>query len=130
MGSKRLQPFWTDILHFTLSSVVLACISLPYLLWTVYLALIGRKNVPYTRSQLLFLLKRVFQAPDPDIQNDSTDIIRLKGYPAQEFVARTEDGFFLTLHRIPYGKRSTGGIQNRSTPEIVVDGEAEKGSAV
>jgi pimeloyl-ACP methyl ester carboxylesterase len=38
---------------------------------------------------------------DPNV----TDLIRSYGYPAEEHVAETSDGFLLRIQRIPYGKK-------------------------
>ncbi|KAL0273130.1 UNVERIFIED_CONTAM: hypothetical protein PYX00_005877 [Menopon gallinae] len=44
---------------------------------------------------------------DPDIYLSTPQIIRRHGYPSEAHVVRTEDGYLLTLHRIPYGRISS-----------------------
>ena len=34
------------------------------------------------------------------------DLIRKNGYPVEKHKVTTKDGYILTLHRIPYGKKS------------------------
>lgn len=36
-------------------------------------------------------------------------MIRYWGYPAEEHVVVTEDGYVLTMHRIPFGRNGTQG---------------------
>ena len=40
-------------------------------------------------------------------------MVRFYGYPLEEHEVETEDGYILTLHRIPHGR----GTQNRSFEE-------------
>lgn len=35
-------------------------------------------------------------------------IIRRHGYPAESHIAQTDDGYLLTMHRIPHGKKNSG----------------------
>ncbi|XP_042909900.1 gastric triacylglycerol lipase-like [Parasteatoda tepidariorum] len=41
---------------------------------------------------------------DPDINRNVTELITSKGYPVENHFAYTEDGYELSLQRIPYGK--------------------------
>lgn len=43
---------------------------------------------------------------DPDIDLDTPEMIRRAGYPAEAHVVLTEDGYLLTLHRLPGNKDS------------------------
>lgn len=44
-------------------------------------------------------------------------MIRNNGYHAEEYTMKTSDGYFLTLHRIPYGKKSPCLNEYTLTPE-------------
>ncbi|XP_033217874.1 lipase 3-like [Belonocnema kinseyi] len=44
---------------------------------------------------------------DPAVNLDTPGLIRQAGYPAEAHVAETEDGFLLTMHRIPGPEGST-----------------------
>ncbi|KAI6171167.1 AB-hydrolase associated lipase region and Alpha beta hydrolase fold-1 domain containing protein [Aphelenchoides bicaudatus] len=60
-----------------------------------------------TRSLQVFLLA-VFvfgvKSLDPEANMDTTEIIERWDYPAEEHAVLTDDGYILTIHRIPYGK--------------------------
>ncbi|KAM0726715.1 Lipase lipl-3 [Formica fusca] len=43
---------------------------------------------------------------NPDVVLNTPEIIKRAGYPAEAHVVTTEDGYLLTLHRIPGGKGS------------------------
>ncbi|XP_070157111.1 lipase 3-like [Polyergus mexicanus] len=43
---------------------------------------------------------------NPDVVLNTPEIIKRAGYPAEAYVVTTEDGYLLTLHRIPGGKGS------------------------
>ncbi|GMS85509.1 hypothetical protein PENTCL1PPCAC_7684, partial [Pristionchus entomophagus] len=45
---------------------------------------------------------------DPELYMNAPEMIRYWGYPAEEVQATTEDGYVLTMHRIPYGKQGPG----------------------
>ncbi|XP_068082721.1 lipase 3 [Anabrus simplex] len=46
-------------------------------------------------------------ARDPDIDLTTVELLAKYGYPAESHTVVTEDGYILTLHRIPYGKKSS-----------------------
>ncbi|KFP82337.1 Lipase member M, partial [Acanthisitta chloris] len=52
--------------------------------------------------------------------------IRFHGYPSEEYSVMTEDGYFLSLNRIPYGRRNAGHSESRS-PVLIVHGFALDG---
>ncbi|XP_068082802.1 lipase member K isoform X2 [Anabrus simplex] len=47
-------------------------------------------------------------ARDPDIDLTTVELIAKYGYPAESHTVVSEDGYILTLHRIPFGKKSPG----------------------
>jgi len=60
---------------------------------------------------LLVLVGGVNALLDPEIKMTTPEIINRWGYPAEEVNAVTDDGYILTMHRIPYGK--DGPSENR-----------------
>nr|CAD7603633.1 unnamed protein product [Timema genevievae] len=48
--------------------------------------------------------EELFAAANPDTYLTAPELIAKKGYPAETHTVTTEDGYILTLHRIPYGK--------------------------
>jgi len=48
---------------------------------------------------------------DPDETLDVPQIIRRHGYPSESHVVESEDGYLLTVHRIPGGKDGSKGGQ-------------------
>nr|XP_045622185.1 gastric triacylglycerol lipase-like isoform X4 [Procambarus clarkii] len=59
---------------------------------------------------------------NPDIELDAPHLIRKYGYPVETHTVTTADGFILTLHRIPHGRKmsktSADGTGNRIENEI------------
>ncbi|KAG8230456.1 hypothetical protein J437_LFUL009945 [Ladona fulva] len=39
----------------------------------------------------------------PDVYMDTPELIKYYGYPVEEHQVKTEDGYLLTMHRIPHG---------------------------
>lgn len=64
---------------------------------------------------LLFLLPGVFADDDinPDIYLDVPGLITKYGFPVETHTVQTEDGYLLTLHRIPHGRKGSSEDQNR-----------------
>jgi len=56
-------------------------------------------------------LTSIYEAKLPEEDLTVPELIRYWGYPAESHIARTEDGYLLTLHRIPHGKK---GRNNKS----------------
>ncbi|XP_065903895.1 gastric triacylglycerol lipase-like [Dysidea avara] len=49
---------------------------------------------------------------DPDLNRDTVELITSKGYPAETHQVTTQDGYILTIHRIPHGDNSSlGAVQ-------------------
>nr|CAD7578026.1 unnamed protein product [Timema californicum] len=60
--------------------------------------------------------EELFATANPDVYLTAPELIAKKGYPAETHSVTTEDGYILTLHRIPYGK--SGPSNNR--PAVLV----------
>ncbi|XP_059046715.1 gastric triacylglycerol lipase-like [Achroia grisella] len=52
---------------------------------------------------------------DPAIHMTTPQLIVLQGYPAESHTVMTDDGYILTIHRIPYSKNSPGKVSPRKT---------------
>lgn len=53
------------------------------------------------------------QRDDPDAKRNVTQLITSKGYPCEDHVVTTADGFILSLQRIPYGKQNSEKVASR-----------------
>ncbi|CAH0397142.1 unnamed protein product [Chilo suppressalis] len=52
---------------------------------------------------------------DPTIHMSTPQLIAMNGYPAESHTVVTEDGYLLTLHRIPFSKKSAKKVVPRKT---------------
>jgi lysosomal acid lipase/cholesteryl ester hydrolase len=50
------------------------------------------------------LFKNEPEPQDGRLEMDTASLVRHHGYPCEEHMVKTDDGFLLTLHRIPRGK--------------------------
>ncbi|KAK5643366.1 hypothetical protein RI129_007211 [Pyrocoelia pectoralis] len=57
---------------------------------------------------------------NPDTHMNVSEIIKIRGYPVEEHEVTTEDGYILTLFRIPFGKNASNQIPGR--PILVMHG--------
>ncbi|XP_014291787.1 lipase 3 [Halyomorpha halys] len=62
------------------------------------------------RSLLGILLLVPFCVSGLDLDASLESLVRSQGYPFEQHSVVTEDGYILTLHRIPYGRNHTGQI--------------------
>ncbi|XP_065062854.1 lysosomal acid lipase/cholesteryl ester hydrolase-like [Rhopilema esculentum] len=56
----------------------------------------------------LVLCTAICLAEDPEEKMTVPEIIKFWGYPAETYATITQDGYVLTMHRIPYGKAGRG----------------------
>ncbi|XP_054238618.1 lipase member M-like [Indicator indicator] len=53
-------------------------------------------------------LRRMKRAVDAEAFMNINDLIAYKGYPCEEYEVVTEDGYIITINRIPYGTQNQG----------------------
>lgn len=53
---------------------------------------------------------------NPDIYLSTTELIQKNGYPAESHEVTTEDGYILTMHRIPGGRQSLAAYRSGGRP--------------
>ncbi|XP_066477512.1 lipase member M-like [Tiliqua scincoides] len=51
-------------------------------------------------------LTRRKEDANPEIHMNISEVIRYRGYPSKEYEVLTDDGYYLTLSRIPFGRKS------------------------
>ncbi|GFT96351.1 hypothetical protein NPIL_66411 [Nephila pilipes] len=52
---------------------------------------------------------------DPDITRNVSELISSKGYPVEDHVTQTKDGFILSMQRIPNGRKAPGNYKGKKT---------------
>ncbi|GBM04471.1 Lysosomal acid lipase/cholesteryl ester hydrolase [Araneus ventricosus] len=52
-------------------------------------------------------------SPDPDFYRNVSELITSKGYPVENHVVQTEDGFLLSVQHIPHGRNGPGTFQGK-----------------
>ncbi|KAM7047353.1 lipase member M-like isoform 1-T1 [Acridotheres tristis] len=58
-------------------------------------------------------LRRMKRALDPEAFMSINELITYKGYPSEEYEVMTEDGYIITINRIPYGTQNQGSQASR-----------------
>lgn len=59
-------------------------------------------------AQVARLSDRTEASHDPDVDRGMIEIVRDRGYPIEQHQVTTEDGYILTVFRIPYGRTHSG----------------------
>jgi pimeloyl-ACP methyl ester carboxylesterase len=55
----------------------------------------------------------LFSGQDPEIKLGAAEIIQYWGYPVEPYAVRTEDGYELTVYRIPHGRNGKGATDDK-----------------
>ncbi|RMC11567.1 hypothetical protein DUI87_11687 [Hirundo rustica rustica] len=58
-------------------------------------------------------LERMKRAVDPEAFMSINELITYQGYPSEEYEVMTEDGYAITINRIPYGTQNQGSPASR-----------------
>ncbi|GMT10472.1 hypothetical protein PFISCL1PPCAC_1769, partial [Pristionchus fissidentatus] len=66
------------------------------------------RSIIMATKLLLCMLAAVALSHDPEVDMTGPEMIRYWGYPAEEVQAQTDDGYVLSMHRIPYGRSGPG----------------------
>ncbi|OPJ84452.1 lipase member M [Patagioenas fasciata monilis] len=74
-------------------------------IWLVFAVTYLFQGITYSEE-----LRRMKRAVDPAALMNINELITYKGYPSEEYEVTTEDGYIITINRIPYG------IQNQGNP--------------
>eukprot|EP01101_Sappina_pedata_P012874 TRINITY_DN9222_c0_g1_i1.p1 TRINITY_DN9222_c0_g1~~TRINITY_DN9222_c0_g1_i1.p1 ORF type:complete len:404 (-),score=127.47 TRINITY_DN9222_c0_g1_i1:73-1284(-) len=67
---------------------------------------------------LMFAAVVLADKPDPDDKRNFTQMIESRGYPCETHKVTTEDGYILTLFRIPYGVNASGNSRSSGKPPV------------
>ncbi|KAF8771251.1 gastric triacylglycerol lipase-like [Argiope bruennichi] len=54
-----------------------------------------------------------FLTPDPDFYRNVSELITSKGYPAEDHIVQTEDGFLLSVQHIAHGRNGPSTFQSK-----------------
>ncbi|VDK19159.1 unnamed protein product [Anisakis simplex] len=57
---------------------------------------------------VLMTVSVLYATEPPEVHMNVMEIIAYYGYPAELVDVKTDDGYFLQMHRIPHGKNETG----------------------
>ncbi|KAL9323676.1 hypothetical protein ACSQ67_008533 [Phaseolus vulgaris] len=85
-----------------------------------------------TLSLCFFVLELVphqAQAQEPSLHGLCTSSITIHGYKCQELQVTTEDGYILSLQRIPQGRTEVGDSETKKQPVIIQHGVLVDGRA-
>lgn len=96
--------------------MLLTVVSLSAILFTVATSMPATVQLNSTLQLKSFWFKGL-----PEESMNAVQLITYNGYPVQEFVATTEDGYKLTMQRIPYGRNGPPSCgQNGSKRPVVL----------